>query len=344
MKKKPLNIQERAKKAGVSVATISRAMNPETRAKLAPETLERVDALVRRHGYTPNLAARHLRKSSYRTLGLVFPHHPGILSSEYYSEILSGVADGLYESEYRLKMILLKPGAELWDRYDFRGGESIDGMILTYWRSVFSDADVFKTLKIPCVVVNNVEKNLPVHFVAADHFEGGRLAAHHLAENGHREIAVFSGPLYSPDTVVRLAGFRAGLQEAGLSLPDSRMIDVNFEEEKAYGAAAPFLKKHPEVTALFCMNDVQAHGVLRRLKELNVPCPGKISVIGYDDDRPSANSEPPLTTVRAPVYELGRLAAQDLIAHLAAPEKPAFGEARMLPVTLIERASVKLLN
>lgn len=341
MKKKPLTIQEIAKRTGVSVATISRAINPETRHKVAPATLQRVEAMVRRHGYTPNLAAKHLRKSSYKTIGLVFPHHPGILSSEYYSELLSGVADGLYESEYRFKMILLKPGPELWDTYDFKQGESIDGMILTYWRSVFSNKAVFDELKIPCVVVNNLESGVKVHYVAADHAKGGRMAARYLAEHGHRNIAVFGGRDGAPDAADRLKGFQAGLREQGLTLPASRILDVNFEEAKAYAAAESFLKSHPDVTAVFCMNDSQAHGLMRRLRELKVPCPQKISVMGYDDDRRSEHSEPPLTTVRAPVYELGLWAAKDLVQFLKDSHKESFSRPRILPVTLEERDSVR---
>ncbi len=341
MRKKSLTIQEIAKKTGVSVATISRAMNPETRHKVAPQTLKHVEAMVRSHGYTPNLAAKHLRKSHYKTLGLVFPHHPGILSSEYYSELLSGVADSLYESEYRLKMILLKPGPDLWDAYDFKQGESVDGLILTYWRSVFSSAKVFNELKIPCVVVNNIESRVKVHYVAADHAAGGRLAAEYLAGCGHKEIAVFGGGNGAPDAVERLNGFQAGLAGQGIKLPASRILDVNFEEEKAYAETELFLKRHPRVTAVFCMNDSQAHGILRRLKELRIACPQKISVMGYDDDRRSEHSEPPLTTIHAPVYELGRWAAKDLVEHLQAPDPEVFYRPRILSVTLEERGSVR---
>ena len=216
--KPTMTIQELAKKAKVSVATVSRALNPETRSKVAAETLQGIEDLARKQNYTPNLAAKHLRQTSYRTLGILFPHHEGILGSDYYSQILSGVADHLLSSDYSLKMILLKPDPSKWDHYNFKDGEAVDGLILTYWRTFFSDASVLAKLNLPCVIVSNVEKNVKAHFVGGDHFQGGRLAAEYLYFHGHRKIAVFTGSHGAPDTEQRLKGFLSFLAQKGIPI------------------------------------------------------------------------------------------------------------------------------
>lgn len=340
MKKKRLTIQHLAKQAKVSVATISRSLNTETRSKVAPETLRLVDNLIKKSNYTPNITAKRLRQSSYKTIGLLFPHHAGIFRSEYYSEILSGVSDYLLESEYSLKMILLKPEQYKWDTYDFKSGEGVDGLIMTYWRTFFSSESAVNNFSFPCVIVNNVEKGIKSHFVAGDHFQGGEMAAQYLYKNGHRKIAVFTGSKGAPDVQRRLEGFRSFLKKKNVSLEKDALWDTEFKEEKAYQMAGELLSRRPGTTALFCMNDTLAIGALKKLRELGVNCPGEISVMGYDNDRRSEYTQPPLTTIRVPVYEAAKKAAQQLITYLKNKDKSAFFNTELLPVSLVERRSV----
>jgi LacI family transcriptional regulator len=340
--KSKLTVMEMAKRAKVSVATISRALNPETRPKVAADTLARVDHLIQKHNFTPHLAAKNLRRSSYQTIGVLFPHHEGILLSDYYSQILSGVADSLLHSNYYLKMILLKPEKPKWDHYDFKTGEGVDGLIVTYWRTFFSDPSVLERLTIPCAIINNIEKNIKAHFVAGDHFAGGRMAAQYLVNKGHRKIALLTGSQGAPDAKRRFDGFQSFLAEKGIKLNPSAIFDVNFEEEKAYQVTETLLAKRPDVTAIFCMNDTLAFGVLKRLKELGVACPGKISVMGYDNDRRAELSDPTLTSIQVPIYEAAKRATSSIIEHLKEKDaKKFFGQPELFPVSLIERRSVR---
>lgn len=336
---KRITVHELAEIAKVSVATVSRALNSATSHLVKPATRERIERLAEKHHFTPNLAAQNLRQTKFKTIGIVFPHHTGILQSEYYSDLLSGAADAMLESDYRLKMILLKAEKPKWDDYDFRGGEGVDGLILTYWTTVFSGPEIFKRLDIPCAVINNVDSKVKVRFVAGDHFAGGQLAAKHLMDKGHRKIAVFCGRYYSQDVKERYRGFRLYLRSKGVYLQENSIFRVDYNEEAAYEMTGELLKLRPRFSAIFCMNDIQAYGVLRRLQKEGVKCPKEISVVGYDDQRESQYTTPPLTTVRAPVYDMGRYAALDLMEHLE-KKNPNFFEARMLPVELIKRKSV----
>jgi DNA-binding LacI/PurR family transcriptional regulator len=192
-------------------------------------------------------------------------------------------------------------------------------------------------------MINNVEEGIRARFIAGDHFEGGRMAARHLYENGHRQIAVIGGKDGAPDARLRLEGFRSFLKEKGMNFGKEAVFDADFREDQAFDLTEELLKLRPRTTAIFCLNDVQAHGVLRKLKELKIPCPGKISVMGYDDDRSSEHSEPPLTTVRVPVRRLAARAVGDLITALEKKSFKSFFSADYLPVELVERKSVARL-
>lgn len=169
------------------------------------------------------------------------------------------------------------------------------------------------------------------------------MAAEYLYGAGHRRIALFTGKHFAPDAEARLKGFRSFLKEKGFPLSAEAEFDVNFEEEKAYAMTDRVLAARPVFTAVFCMNDKQAFGVLRRLKDLNLACPERLSVMGYDDDRLAEHSAPPLTTIRVPVYQLARNAAADLLNQLKHKMREFYTPA-YLPVSLIERKSVKRLT
>jgi len=336
-----LTVIDLAKKAGVSIATISRALNPETRHKVAPETLRIIEKLAAKHNYTPNKAAKHLRKSAYKTIGVLFPHHQGMLTSEYYMQILSGAADAVLNSDYQLKMILLKPEQAPWDHYDFKNGEGVDGLIVTYWRSFFKRAEVFKKIGVPCVVINNCESNIRARFFAGDHYQGSRLAAQHLIENGHKNIAILKGKYESPDICERLQGFQDEVKKSLKTTHNTKVIESSgYAEEDAYAVADQILDAKPPFTAAFCVNDTLALGILKRMEEKGLSCPENLSIVGYDNDRGTTHSHPPLSTINVPVYELSKLATQDLIYFLKNPTQKSFLQTRRLPAQLIQRSSV----
>ncbi len=339
-----LRIKEIAKKAGVSVATISRAINPENRKKVAPKTLKKIDRLVREYAYTPNFAAKILRKVSTKTIGVIFPSFKGIFSNSYYTNMLSGVSDFMLESDYRFKILLLKEGAENWEQYDFKSAESVDGLIVTHWPQFFSKNKISE-LNIPCVFINDLAKNIKAYFVCGDHFSGGKKAARHLFSLGHRRMAVFTGLDWSSDSHLRLAGFRSFLQQEGILLNPSAVVKADYQEHIAYNKVEYLLKNNPKITAIFCCNDEMAFGVIKRLKELGIKCPADISVVGYDDILRASAFIPALTTLRDLVYDLARAGAKSLISYLEKRDfaNPLTGQT-LLPVELIERRSTSEIN
>ncbi len=329
-----------ARKSQFSIATISRVMNPSMRHKVAPKTLNSVDALIKKHGYTPSLAARHLGGASFKTIGVVLPHFPGIFFSDYYTQILSGVADALIKSDYNFKLIMLKSREAKWDKYDFKAGDGVDGLIVTHWSNFFSECSVLEKFKIPCLVLNDPGRSAAVHFAASDNSMGGELAAKYLYAKGHRKIAILAGPSWSSDSHLRIQGFKRFFNKKRIPF-SSPILHGDFQEEKAAELTELFLKKNSNITAFFCCNDLMACGVLKKLQELGIKCPKDISVMGYDDDRRAELSNPPLTTIHVPLYELAKAGTNSLLLHLK-QEKTEFFQS--FPVHLVERKSVGNIN
>lgn len=339
-----MTINEIAKKAGVSIATISRSINPHTREKVAPATLEKIDLLLKKFAYTPNLAARNLRQSSTKTIGVIVPFYHDIFYSAYYMHVLSGVSNTLEGSGYRFKLLTLGQEQEKWDHYDFRSGEGVDGLIVSLWFRYFSSKDVLEKIKVPTVVIDDFEEPVKTMFICGDHINGGRTAAKHLHAYGHRRVAIITGPSWSRDCQARVKGFQEYWKEQGMSLNQDLVITADYLKEKAKEALDQILKIDPKVTAIFCCTDIMASGVLERLKELNLSCPKDISVMGYDDDFMIINRFPELTSVHVPVYAMAQKATQSIFEHLKGngSTKPLLGTT-FLPVHLVDRQSIKKL-
>jgi DNA-binding LacI/PurR family transcriptional regulator len=338
-----MTIYEIAKKAGVSIATISRAMNPQTREKVSPATLKKIDEIVKKSAYTPNVAARNLGGASFKTIGVVLPHLKGIFFSDYYAQLLSGVADTLLDTDYHFKMITLKAEDFKWDHYDFRSGEGVDGIIITHWPHFFSSARAIEKLTVPCVVINDPETGARAHFATCDNTMGGEIAARYLYSKAHRRIAILAGPDWSADSRLRIQGFRDYLKRMSPAIaPD--VLPADFQEDKAGVLAEAYFRKNDQVTAFFCCNDLMAFGVIRALKKIGIHCPRDISIVGYDDDCRAENFDPPLTTIRAPHYDLTKEGTRRLVRYLKKEEKEEFfKEQTVFPVELVERHSVKQL-
>jgi DNA-binding LacI/PurR family transcriptional regulator len=378
-----MNIYEIAKKADVSIATVSRAVNTAQRHKVAKDTLKRIDLLIQEVGYTPNLAAKNLGCSQFKTIGLVLPHFSGIFYTDYYVHTLAGLAEGLLDSDYRFKLIMLKsdqiqwdshnkvsiPKSKSydWDKYQFKAGEGVDGLIINQWPLFFSSVSAIEQLGIPCWGIGDPVPSAQVHFSSGDNVKGGWLAAEFFYKKGHRRFAVVTGPSWSIDSHLRVKGFRDFFKSIKAKVSIA-CVDGHFHEENSALVTERLLKKDNKITAFFCCTDTMAFGVVGKLKELGIDCPRDISVMGYDDDtrsqflnlsigpapvalfptvKDAVRSQflaPGLTTIRVPVFDMVKDAAKRLVERLEKPnQQPSYGQT-LFPVSLVERSSVKSLS
>lgn len=337
---KKIGIVEIAKKAQVSTATVSRALNPETRRLVAEQTCQKIDTLVARYSYAPNLAARNMRATHSHTLGILMPHIPNVFVSDYYSKLFSGISNELIDSGYRFKMVALKPNDQKWDRYPFKAAEGVDGLIVTYWPTFFSPNC---HIDVPSVFIGDPEPRVRAHFVCTDNIRGGELAAELLHKKGHRKIAILTGHTWSTDSQERVKGFKHFMSQHKVEIAPEMIVRANYEEEDAARAVEKMLKENKKFTALFCCNDNMAMGALQALKRAGVPCPGEVSVIGFDDESRARYTQPALTTIQTPVHEIGRTAVRILLGHLAGEklaESSFVQGVTLIPVMLVERDSV----
>lgn len=338
-----LNIRQIAEIAGVAPSTISRATNPETRHMLSEKTLKKIDALVKKHGYVPNIAARQLNKPGAKIIGVILPYYEGMFYHSYYTHVLAGIADALIHTDYSFKLILLKPQEEKWNWYDFQAGEGVEGIIITHWFLFFSSQFLADDSALPHVVINDYDENIEAYFVCEDGKQGGRLAAEHLYEMGHRNVAVITGSEYSRDSYWRLKGFIDFWNEKDIFLPEENIVEGNFAGgDKVIDTVDSILDLEKRPTAIFACNDTIAFIANQRLKEKGISCPEDISLIGYDDSPSCEYAEPSLSSIRPPLHDLAVRSVNILIDHLTNKGKSNILVGNdQVPVELIKRQSVK---
>lgn len=170
---------------------------------------------------------------------------------------------------------------------------------------------------------------------------GGELAARYLYDRGHRQMAIVAGPAWSSDSRLRVAGFQSYLRRMGVRAPIT-VLHGEYVEEQTRHAVSDWLKRRPTATALFCCNDQMAVAALQALRQQGLSCPRNLSIMGYDDDPRAQTSQPPLTTIRVPVYDIARAGATRLVEHLMREGRGVpFRGHETFPVQLVERASTR---
>ncbi len=325
--RKPASIREVARRAGVSVTTVSHALSGKR--PVAPETAARIRALVPEMGYVPYFAARTLQSGRSFVIGLVVPD----ISNQFFGEIAIGVESYANDQDYGVTLCTSQSDPRREKRYFnmLRSG-AIDGLIYNAAGATQDEALPTMAASFPLVVVDEGIPGLESNpLVTADHRQGGSLAAAHLAELGHRRVAVLSGPPGMMSSDERTAGFRE-------IFPDAVVLTGEYTESSGHLLTTFLLQAHPEVTAVFAGNDLMAFGAIAELQKAGLRVPRDVSVIGFDDVDFAARITPSLTTVRQPAIELGKRSAQLLLDHVI-HDRELEGRHLSLPVRLVVRES-----
>jgi len=305
-------IREIARAAGVSIATVSRVING--RPDVSAGTRETVLRVVREHGFSSNRSARALSGGRTGLVGVTLP----IVEAAYFSFILSGAAEALYEQDMRM---VLCPTLHQHERevtlLDRLMHGTTDGAILTLPEESNAELKALQQTGYSFVVVDprvQLDEGLPA--VSAAHASGARAVMEHLLSLGHRRIGAITGPPAWMATTERLIGYRAALAASGV-LPDTELVhETDFSIESGEAAAAALLDLPEPPTAIFAFNDNIAIGVLRAARARGIRVPADLSVAGFDDSEQAAIVTPALTTVRQPLAEMGRMAVSLLLRLL----------------------------
>jgi len=314
------------------------------------ETKERVLAAALKLGYTPSSLAQSFARRRSGNLGVVMPYLPKarLFSTYYFSEILSGIGSKAREEGYDLLM-LFRNAEEPMDYNELFKMRKIDACIVLGAKEEPGELASLRRLKEedhPFCLINQHFAGEAFHEVDADHVEGSWQAAKHLLEQGFTRIAFLNGPESYSNSRDRLTGYTRALAEVNLSVDSSLLFEGNFSRKSGIIAAKEMLPLLNEIDAIMAANDRMAIGLQQGLQELGIPRDRLPAIVGYDDSEAAELTTPALSSVRVPFYELGELAAAQIIELLGnnLAEVPAPAVQIKLPTELVIRASSKSIN
>lgn len=308
-----ITIADIAKKAQVSKMTVSRVLNGK--GYVSREKVEKVNNIIKDSGYQPNLLARSLASKRTMFLGIIIPKIQHMFMDNYIAQIISGVTDVSMQKKYGIMLCPVDPGSDQngMGYLNLARGRMLDGIILL--KTKFNDANIpiLAESEFPFVLVNHKNYSQNVNFVDSRNIEGAKMAMEYLYQKGHRKVAFIAGSLDETNAKDRLKGYQESIKEFKFENRDEWVVDGDFDQEKAYLAAGKLLNLSEKPTAIFCSDDYMALGVMKRVKEFGLSIPDDIAVIGFDDIEIGAYVKPALTTIRQPLYKLGKTAAEVLL-------------------------------
>jgi LacI family transcriptional regulator len=330
-----VTLRDVARVAGVHPATVSRALNEETRSLVNADTARRVLKAAEELSYQPNPIARGLKTNRSYTIGVLIPD----LTNPLFPPILRGIEDRLEKAGYTPLTANTDndPERELLDSQTMRARQ-VDGIIAATARRDHRLHDALLEAGIELVLVNRRQEELPVSSATADDRMGMRLSVEHLLALGHTRIAHLAGPLDYSTGLDRHESFFETMRSAGLD-PDPELVVVAeaFTEPEGARLCDQLMGRGRDFTAIAAGNDLLALGCYDVLAERGVRCPEELSVAGFNDMPFAARFQPPLTTIHIPHYEIGAAAAELMLERLQDGESPP-REIRLEP-SLVARGS-----
>lgn len=335
-----VTMKEIAKKLGVSVSTVSRALKDSP--ELHPDTKKRIVEMAKSMNYQYNLLAQSLRISKSKVLGVIVPE----LTSHFFSSNISGIQDTAYKRGYNI-MICQSNESYEQEKANIKTlvSSQIDGLLISLSRET-KNYDHLRELydrEIPFIMFDRVTEEIPVSKVTVDDAHGAYVAVNHLLEQGCRKIAYFSGPEDLYISKKRKEGYIQALKEFGIPERDIKVYITDLTPEMNRKVTLEMLEDKERPDSIFAMIDPLAIDILLVLKEKKIKIPDDIALVGFTNNPTSAVIEPSLTTVSQPGYEMGQIAANHLLDQLddiVSDEPQSF----VLLTTLILRNSSKKIK
>ncbi|WP_373231054.1 LacI family DNA-binding transcriptional regulator [Cohnella sp.] len=326
------NIRDVASKAGVSVATVSKVLNGYT--TVNEKTKERVLQVVKDLQFHPNSAARSLVGRRSMTIGIFLTTG---LAHPFFTQILSGMEQSLKSKGYDLIYL-----AQLsWNKeYSFVRhcqSRNIEGVVVFGFQHDDMNFDELIESGIPALFIDLDVKEKRAGYISSDNQNAARRTVHYLAELNHRKISFLSGIKDSYVSRLRLKGYLAGLEEAGIPYHENYVAEGDFTRETGYLAMQRLLRLPDRPTSVICCSDLSAVGAMEAIRDSGLSVPQDISVIGFDDIEIASYVQPALTTVRQDMITIGKRAIE-LLDDLINDEQLAPPEA-IIPTELIIRGS-----
>lgn len=335
------SIRDVAEAAGVSTATVSRALSAPD--KVRSPTREAVFRAIEETGYRVNMTARNLRKRETGAVAVLVPN----LANPFFSAILSGIAKVMSDAGYNVLVTDTAPFGQADPETDhkfpaFANARHVDGLIVLDGLLPAEALDSLGPPQVrpPTVYACEWSAYVDRPRVMIDNAAAGRAAVEHLIALGHRKIGYLSGPRENILTQERLKGAQAALAEAGLTMAPGWQYPGDFSLESGARAAEAWVAAADRPTAVFCASDVMAIGFIGALLRRGVKVPAEVSVVGFDDLDMASHLVPALSTVHQPRPEIGRAAARLLLERMKldpAQRAASPGPRLVLPTNLVLR-------
>jgi LacI family transcriptional regulator len=311
---KQATIKDIARKMGVSVSTVSRALSGHP--DISEETRKKIEVLARELDYHPNTLAKSLQQKRSLVIGVVVPQ----VKHYFFASIMAGVTDVAYQAGYT---VMICQSNEDFEReksnIDVLLSHRVAGLLISVSVTT-SSGEHFARLKqrgVPLVFFDRVYTGIEASTVVVDDYDGAFRAGEYLVEKGYRRFGHLGGPEFLSICRLRFEGFRDAVSRHGFPLRDEWIVRGGLNEEDGAESVTRLLERGGELPdALFCVTDPVAMGALVRLKQRGIRVPDQMALMGFTDNPMADLIEPPLTTVRQPAYEIGKTAAELLIEQI----------------------------
>ena len=342
---KKITITEIAKRLNISVATVSRALNPQTQMMVKPATRRRVIELARARKYSPNIAAKRLVTGKSRNIAIFLrPQVASLFFDDYYSKMMAGAMSAVDKTEYSVNLSVMKEQPGGFDIAGALRGMDAAGAILCTFHGVFDvQMKNLFNLEAPVIVLNQYKSGDNPHCFMVDNFKSAYDATSYLISRGHARIAMVRGTTAIKDAQDRYMGFRKALADNGIAHDSKLEYQSDFCDESGRKAVRHFFgARQTGPTAIFFSNDAMAMTAINELRRMGIGCPEEVSVMGFDGIDAGRYTDPALTTVLQPVYEMAQEAVREIMRN--ASDGSRFDSSRFFIAKIIERGSVASLR
>lgn len=322
-----VNIRDVAREAGVSIATVSNALNNSQ--VVHPKTREHVLEVVERLNYNPSSSAKRSRSNANKVIGLFVISMTG----DYYGNLADSIFYALQNDGYDLEIYMIRGREDILRRLS---RSRVDGAIIFCGTMTPKEQEQLLAVGVPIVFLDQEISKKSASCVLYDSFKAGEMAAEYLLGLGHRDLMLISGLSNNYDSIQRQRGFFHALERAGVPFRPENLLEGRFERAVAYREMHLYVSKGYKLPdAIFASNDLSAIGIIDVLRELRVRVPEDVSIIGCDDNVLAQYAAGGLTTIRTQMNLLGQTAASEII-RLIAKES---GRINRIPARIIIRHS-----
>lgn len=332
-----VRIQDIARMANVSMATVSRVVNNNPEG-VGPELRAKIQKIIKDTGYRPNLLAKSMVTNKTHMIGFLSPD----IAAPFFQNLISGTCDRLEMDGYSLLLCnVSQKQTDYFKTIQNFLDRGIDGILLSGFFSDISQDMTELLADIPVVVFDYIPRKVEMAQINTNNRQASYELVHYLIESGHRKIGCITGPRQYDTVKERLAGYQRALKKFDIEYDPSLVLTGEFTIDSACEPTEQLLNT-PDVTAIVCQNDLMAYGAYKICGKLGKRIPDDISIVGFDDIPYSEVLSPPLTTVHQPSYRLGYEGANMLLDQIDKVEDCK--RKRILQNKLVIRDSVKTIS